>query len=302
MPFDKGNAASVTSRLGRVQSKSRSRQVLLMLKWVTGTDLNALAADNELALDATGATQREVCKDPCDVYSLTADMIRHNVYTWVRPGYRQYRSGTARYKRENDVARDTSKLVEEIQNAQKKGLYQLEPLPGNMGHGLFNLKHTEFANTLKTSSGAILRATFSNPLTVDGRKDTTLRGNVTQSEVDVNDTMSGNRKGCKKVHRLLNGLLQFVNHACSECATHESGDNWTCGPKSLPVLQRWWDLMPGVEITICYGDDDMHECYGPFCKPERWNKIVYGESHNGKRVRKGKKCNGGGGYTFVLKE
>jgi len=301
MVLRKGHAASAKSRLGKAQRQSLSRQVLLVLKRLTGTDINALAAGNALPLDATGGTQRGVCMEPRDIYSLTPEFIRQNVYTWKRPGYRQYRRGTKAYKDENNLVMHTCKLVQEIQDARAQGLYELRPMPGNMGHGLFNLRHTNNGHVLTTSTGEILRADFSNPLTVDAKKDTTLRGEVTQSEVDVNDALCTAMRGGKKTHRFLNGLLQYVNHACTDCATHTSGDNWTCGASSSGVVQRWWQLLPGVEITICYGEDDMYECYGPHCKPELWRQLVHGQSHKGFRVRKRNRSQADGGFTYVKK-
>lgn len=79
-----------------------------------------------------------------------------------------------------------------------------------------------------------------------------------------------------KEMRLMGGVVQFINHACERCATH-AHFNWTAespyheGKKRLPIVQRWPVLLPGVQVTLCYeNDDESLSCVGPFCRPDQW--------------------------------
>jgi hypothetical protein len=194
--------------------------------------------------------------------------IRKHIYRWRWCGKRRYyKKGSAKYKQENNDADEVIRVLESVGPD-----LDIRHIDDKTGHGIFvALRPTLYNDTIKDSAGNALVAKWSNPLP---KNDT-----VTQSEASV--AGSGVFRG-KKYDHLLNGALQFINHACPVCATHHAGE-WT--KDNVGIKQRAAQLMPGTEITLDYGVEQYDRwCRGPKCQPDKWQYLEGGSVWNGFRV------------------
>lgn len=141
-------------------------------------------------------------------------------------------------------------------------------------HGKGDPVLAEFTNVASKENDATM--TNSDPAPGKPLLDADGNAKAFQSQVFVHTATRGEEL------RLMGGIVQYINHACKRCATHAQY-NWTAespdheGKKRLPIVQRWPVLLPGVQITLCYGNGDKDlKCMGPFCRPDQWIGIPYG--------------------------
>ena len=267
--------------------RSTAFKALTVLKRLMGNRVDVDAADC-LALNATKVAEAPFYKkdgSKYDLHEITPTLVkqavcRHVMKNGERTKYRFYLKG-AQHEREKKVMRSVNMWVKDLQAAKEQLLYEIRGC--RFGEGLFNLRHSDKGHTLTTSTGEPLQPRFSCIQHASG-KEIVHRGARTQSQVDVHG--AGIHQG-RLVHLALCGTPQYVNHACSECATHDE-INWGHG-KDGCFVQRWLQLLPGVEITLNYGyedEDANHPCSGPFCRPEKWCHVLPGSliKCNGREV------------------
>ena len=81
------------------------------------------------------------------------------------------------------------------------------------------------------------------------------------------------------------GLLNGINHSCKKCANFFT-INWTysLNKHRCPLVPKRTVVLPYEQIFLCYDEEDenMYDCHGPFCKPEKYLAIHHGIYHNEK--------------------
>jgi hypothetical protein len=145
----------------------------------------------------------------------------------------------------------------------------------DVGHGIFVCEPTHFGSYLLHRDGSQLLADWSNPQPESAH-------DATQSEANVGFGDFG--RGVYQ-DRFLSGALQFVNHACAKCATHEALE-WTSD--KLGLLQRAPLLLPGLEVTMNYRIPEYDLwCQGPYCKRDDWVCFKEGTMWRGMKLDTG---------------
>ena len=285
MPFKKGNRSSAKSQI-RKDAQSAALEAMVWFKRLTGQRVDVETECLALVPTGTGGPpifRPDGSKYPVD--DITPELVRGHVHkhrfrNGVRTNERFYKKGSVQYEHEKRVARALVDWVTELQSARRMGLYEIKEC--GHGQGLFNLRHGNIGDTLVKTDGTPLRPDFSRTLSATGREVGT-QGKYTQSQVDL-DGRVGMHTG-RKLHTLLCGTVQFINRACPQCATHHSM-NWGRGDAGL--VQRWYQILPGVEITVDYFYTDTeisYPCQGPFCRPDKWCHVSVGSQYNGVVVR-----------------
>lgn len=306
-PFGKEN------RLAQNDPATDRRPIILLmwLKHLCGFDTTG--DPRTLGLDASMA--RGPCTHPCTPYDLTLDRLKWHMYTWKDEAHRGTRrkyktTGHTRLKRkaENARVRDLWRWVTDIQAAQSARKYEIRDVffNGHRAQGLFNLAHTDAPHRLemrpmfsRAIPNEIVRGTKVSllPPAHPGPRLTVIlfcrpararslstaractRTNASSSKWEVSTQSSTHelrRTSSQQTHDT--GTPQFINCACVHCATHRPAKDWRT------FDQAWFQIMPGVEITVDYGHDDF-PCRGPFCRKDLWSVAPPGTTYNGAVVR-----------------
>lgn len=263
-----------TTVKGKIQNTSKSRRALVHLKRLLGDDVAKSNEENtppigEGVTNKTPLRKTDGSRYDWEELAGDPDFVRKQIYTLrSRDGSRYYKKGNPKYKREDHDAAAVIKILQSIGPD-----IEIRYIDENTGYGMFvGLRPTAYDSTLNDKDGKPLMVEWSRPMS---RND----GGVTQSEASV--VGPGFLKG-QTLDHLLNGPLQFINHGCSDCATHFTGE-WT--KNKIGIKQRAAQLMPGTEITLCYGIPEYDQwCQGPNCQNDKWDFIRAGGVWKGFKV------------------
>lgn len=271
MRYQKGHRNN--SRKGKIQNASKSRRALVHLKRLLGDSVTKSNEKNTPPIGEGVTNKPPLRKTDGSRYEWkelagNPEFVREQIYTLRgRDGSRYYKKGDPQYKREELDATAVTGILESIGPDLR-----IQHIDENTGHGMFvAVQPTAYDSALNDKDGKPLMADWSRPISEnDG---------VTQSEAFV--VGLGFLKG-KRYDHMLNGPLQFINHACSHCATHFAGE-WT--KNKIGIKQRAAQLMPGTEITLCYGIPEYDRwCQGPICRKDKWDFIPAGSVWKGFKV------------------
>ena len=260
--------------------KSRTWEATAWLKVFMGQDINTQCPDSTPL--SVRLLQKPILKEDGTRYTLHEmddDFVKKRVFTWRGPNDRYYPVDSKPYKRENRVAGQVIALLNKAREAERKRLFKI--IRVEFGQGLVNLQYTDIGHVLKTADGQVLTPEWTRPVSATGGQ-MEHKGKCTPSQVDVNG--QGIYDG-HKVHFGLCGLMMHANTDCPTCCTHESV-NWGYGigedGKRNGFVQKWYQLLPDVEITIDYNyvdPDANHPCRGPFCRPSHWQHVPVGATY-----------------------
>lgn len=254
------------SRKGKIQNASKSRRALVHLKRLLGDSVTKSNEESTPPIGEGVTNKPPLRKTDGSRYEwkeLAGDrgFVRKQIHRQrVKDGGRFYKKGSPKYTQEKN---DADKVIEVLESIGPD--IEIRHIDENTGHGMFvALRPTAYDDTLNDKNEKPLMVEWSRPISKND-------GGVTQSEASV--VGPGFLKG-KTYDHLLNGPLQFINHACSDCATHFAGE-WT--KNKIGIKQRAAQLMPGTEITLCYGVPEYDQwCQGPNCRKDKWGFIRAG--------------------------
>ena len=287
MPLQNGHLLS--SKLGR-QMGSPTWEATAWFKVMMGQDINTQFPDS-MPLTVR-LRQAPILKEDGTRYTLDEmdkDFVQARVFRWqqcngVFTNDRFYSWGSKEHKRENRVAEQVIALLNKAREGHKEQLFKIERVQfstGCHGQALVNLRHSDQGHVLKTADGQVLTPEWTRPVSATGGQ-MEHKGKCTPSQVDVNG--QGIYDG-HKVHFGLCGLMMHANTDCPACCTHESV-NWGYGRNEDGTkngfVQKWYQLLPDVEITIDYNyvdPDANHPCRGPFCRPSHWQHVPVGATY-----------------------
>lgn len=279
MKYQKSHQNNSTT--GRAQKQSLSRAALVYLKLALGDDVTKRVDADTPPLGEGITDKRPLRKPGGGRYTWgellrNRDLIKKLVFSWRRRKGgaldRRHKRGTKKYQHEMDVEK---KVFTTLQRCDGAG-WDVRFIDETVRHGMFVCdRPTALGSKLRDKDDKLILGDWSN------RLPQARSGQVTQSEAAVWHEPSSFRGGTYEA-RLLSGPLQFVNHACHDCATHTM---LNFGFRDGGLQQRAAQLMPGTEITIDYGIEEYNKwCRGPKCQRDKWDFIPAGSVWKGFEV------------------